>query len=923
FIRKPFSDAELSACLEAAIERDTSNDSLSQRIPGLEAVADQVSQGIVAADLDGRVHYMNRAAEKLTGWSRSEGDGEAFEDVVPLEEIENSENSASEEQQRPRPRRMKLTSRSGESREVEERSAPIKSEGDEVVGLVTILAAAGSGSSSEKGTSGEGEAQVTSLADLETPRDLDGDVPPARANAVRKIAALSRDPAFRKMIGKRDTPPLKPSDPESPAPEKESSIDLSDPTVTQPVFSAAGSPLIDDVGDPLVRVDEDDRITYANSEAIAVFGNGNNLAGLSFWDRFSNQAYEQYQASFHRPLQERRSHRFDFHDTKRGRWYEARVYPSANGILALFSDITSRKLETAEGVRQQRLEGLGLLARGFAHDFNNALTAITGNISLAKERQPDDADLQQMLSEAQRAAIQATGLVQQLMTFAQGGRPIRKSTRISDLVRRILTEQRITNPEIRYQFQGAETELVANVDPAQISRLVENLVTNSATAMDGGGVLIVRCDRVSPEEVVALKGSHDPSGEDYLLVEVIDTGHGMDEDSIGKVFEPYFTTRKKDNASGIGLTVCESIAKAHGGFVQLQSKVGKGTIATFCAPLGLRPDESSSAAVNPSDESPPREVAPIPVSSPPIRRANGENLLVGTRILILEDDAPIRRLMAATLRRAGHEVVETKDGRETVTAYREAVEQQARFHLLICDLTIENGMGGVETMRRLTEMDPDVLAIVSSGYSDAPAMSNPSAFGFKGVLPKPYAPSELRAAVHRILGKSHYLLRVESVQPIAVQFPRYLNRVIHESRTPFPFSYFFSLSCASLCSSESEASACSSETTVSSSAEASSFTTSSGAVSFSADPSSATSSISAGTSSEGGTSAFFDPDFFSPEGLFSFGAPPCCGIFPRAMRVSGNSRTYPSEVSHRKSFRTERAPSVSSIDSGGVFLGGF
>jgi len=143
-------------------------------------------------------------------------------------------------------------------------------------------------------------------------------------------------------------------------------------------------------------------------------------------------------------------------------------------------------------------------------------------------------------------------------------------------------------------------------------------------------------------------------------------------------------------------------------------------------------------------------------ATPPAKEG-GEPLLVGTRILILEDDAPIRRLMAATLRRAGHEVVETKEGRETVAVYTDALEKGERFHLLICDLTIENGVGGVETMRRLLQIDPQVLAIVSSGYSDAPAMSSPAAFGFKGVLPKPYAPTELRAAVHRILTAHHII----------------------------------------------------------------------------------------------------------------------------------------------------------------------
>jgi len=515
------------------------------------------------------------------------------------------------------------------------------------------------------------------------------------------------------------------------------------PTVASPSPSTP----FEEVGDPLLRLDEEGIIRYANTEAIRVFAADRRFVGTPFHDHFDGEDLERYQDHFHRPLADGRRHRFDFHDSSRGMWFEVRAYPSQGGLLALFTDITATRLEAAEQVRQHRLEGLGLLARGFAHDFNNSLTTLTGNIALARERHPDDGELQGMLEEAQAAASKASGLVQQLMTFARGGRPIRERTRLADLVRRILTEQRLRHPEIRYQYQCPDPEIVANVDPAQIGRLVENLLTNSAAAMPDGGVLIVRSSRLSPEAVLRFRSSHTPADEDHLLIEVIDTGHGMSECDLERVFEPYFTTRRENNATGIGLTVCESIARAHGGFILLQSKQGKGTIATFCAPLGRRPDEAGEwegEPAYPNFEIP----APKPVRN---TASSADPLLVGTRILILEDDAPIRRLMAATLRRAGHEVVETKEGRETIAIYTDAMEQGERFHLLICDLTIENVMGGVETMRRLLQIDPDILAIVSSGYSDAPAMSSPAAFGFKGVLPKPYAPTELRAAVHRIL----------------------------------------------------------------------------------------------------------------------------------------------------------------------------
>jgi PAS domain S-box-containing protein len=751
FLRKPFSDSELAVCLESVVERRIAGERLSLRLPGLEAVSQQLPQAVIGSDLDGNVVYLNPSAVALTGWTLSAAANRPMGEIIPLEEIQG-DFSVSDGAPEKTTRRVNLKTRAGELQLVEERSVPIRAADGEAVGLVTVLVAVGVTPTPAPIPHPEADAPVEPPVEFVPP--VAPTHPPARSEALRKIASLSTDPAFRDLLAKRKADPAAAPKSETvaiPAPMPQASL-------PQAVVSAAGSvgeavlpptglAQIEEVGDPLLKIDEDGMIRYANTEAVQVFAPGQRLVGTAFRHHFNLDDSERYEDHFNRPLADGRRHRFDFHDSNRGMWFEVRAYPTQGGVLALFTDITATRLEAAEQVRQQRLEGLGLLARGFAHDFNNYLTTITGNVSLARERIDNDGETQGMLEEAQTAASRATGLVQQLMTFARGGRPIRERTRISDLIRRILTEHRIQHPEIRYQFQGTDSEVIANVDPAQIGRLIENLITNSAAAMPDGGVLIVRSSRIAPEDVLKVRTSHTPADEDHLLIEVIDTGHGMSDQDLGRVFEPYFTTKKANNATGIGLTVCESIAKAHGGFIQLQSKEGKGTIATFCAPIGRRQDELEGAEGMPVY--PNFDIPNLTLGSQV--KDGAEPLLVGTRILILEDDAPIRRLMAATLRRAGHEVVETKEGRETVAVYTDAMQKGERFHLLICDLTIENGVGGVETMRRLLQIDPQVLAIVSSGYSDAPAMSSPAAFGFKGVLPKPYAPTELRAAVHRIL----------------------------------------------------------------------------------------------------------------------------------------------------------------------------
>ena len=762
FLRKPFSDAELAVCLESVVERRIAGERLSLRLPGLEAVSQQLPQAVIGSDLDGNVVYLNPSAVALTGWTFADALNLPLGEVIPLEEPGEEANESTPEKTT---RRVHLKTRTGDWLLVDERSVPIRAADGEAVGLVTVLVAVGSTPAPTPTPTPTPIPHPAADAPAEPANEFvpPHSHPPARSEALRKIASLATNPAFRDLIAKRkiDAPAAKAPEPlqaVAPAPASPQA------SLPQAVVSATGSvgeavlpptalAQIEEVGDPLLKIDEDGMIQYANTEAVQVFAPGQRLVGTAFRHHFNLDDSERYEDHFNRPLADGRRHRFDFHDSNRGMWFEVRAYPTRGGVLALFTDITASRLEAAEQVRQQRLEGLGLLARGFAHDFNNYLTTLTGNISLARERIENDTEMQGMLEEAQTAASRATGLVQQLMTFARGGRPIRERTRISDLIRRILTEHRIQHPEIRYQFQGTDSEVIANIDPAQIGRLIENLITNSAAAMPDGGVLIVRSSRIVPEEVLKVRRSHTPADEDHLFIEVIDTGHGMSDQDLDRVFEPYFTTKKANNATGIGLTVCESIARAHGGFIQLQSKEGKGTIATFCAPIGRRQDELEGVEGMPAY--PNFDIPNLTMASP--AKGGEEPLLVGTRILILEDDAPIRRLMAATLRRAGHEVVETKEGRETVAVYVDAMQKGERFHLLICDLTIENGVGGVETMRRLLQIDPKVLAIVSSGYSDAPAMSSPAAFGFRGVLPKPYAPTELRAAVHRILTAHHII----------------------------------------------------------------------------------------------------------------------------------------------------------------------
>jgi CheY-like chemotaxis protein len=270
------------------------------------------------------------------------------------------------------------------------------------------------------------------------------------------------------------------------------------------------------------------------------------------------------------------------------------------------------------------------------------------------------------------------------------------------------------------------------VDPNQLRRLIGNLVRNAEQAMPHGGELILRCTAPHPEELywkdMVPEFGELPQG---IIIEVKDNGEGISPENLPHIFEPYYSSRKAQNATGLGLTVCESIAKAHGGSLSVRSDHGFGTTVRFYLPVDADEEGVDSLGLDGSDIE--EEVAEAP------------------RILILEDDPLVRSLIVRNLVTQGFEVVETSDGNDTIKRYQEACDQGRPHDLVVLDLTIPNGLGGVRTMERLRQIDPNVLAIVSSGYSDDPVMAKPAAYGFSAVLPKPYEPNDLLRLVRSVL----------------------------------------------------------------------------------------------------------------------------------------------------------------------------
>ena len=393
------------------------------------------------------------------------------------------------------------------------------------------------------------------------------------------------------------------------------------------------------------------------------------------------------------------------------------------GVVVVFRDITEKRRMEQELSRIEKLESIGTLAGGIAHDFNNVLTVILGNISLAMmylETGRAADKIIERLTEAERASMLAKDLTQQLLTFSRGGAPIKKIAFIAELLKdSVIFALRGSN--VRCEFSMPDDLWPAEIDEGQINQVINNLIINADQAMASGGIVKVRAENMT---VKAEHGLPVKDGE-YVKISIEDRGIGIPEDDLPKIFDPYFTTKQK--GSGLGLSTSYSIIKNHDGHITAESQVGVGT--TFHIYLPASPEEILVVE----------------------KKVEGKPIMGEGRILVMDDEKHVRDLAAEMLSSIGYKVTTAIDGTEAIEMYKEAMESGNPFDAVIIDLTIPGGMGGKETIQKLIEVDPQVKAIVSSGYSNDPILANFGEYGFKGVVAKPYKTSELSAVLHRVI----------------------------------------------------------------------------------------------------------------------------------------------------------------------------
>lgn len=395
------------------------------------------------------------------------------------------------------------------------------------------------------------------------------------------------------------------------------------------------------------------------------------------------------------------------------------TYNGEYAVLGVGRDITALKLFDEEQSKMDKLESLGILAGGIAHDFNNFLAAIIGNISLARLMVEPGSNIYEILTSSEHAASKASTLTRQLLTFSKGGEPVKDLISITTLLQESCNFI-LSGSNVIAEFNFSEDLRLINADPGQITQVITNIILNANQAMPEGGRILI-----SAENIEISDNSIIPLEEDsYIKIQIKDEGIGIPEEQLTIIFDPFFST--KQLGTGLGLSTAYSIIHKHHGHILVESEINSGSTFIIYLP-----------SVSDIMEKKQMEIDFLTA--------------VEGRILIMDDKEIIRNTVKAILNRLGYEVECAVNGDEAIEKYSSSMINGNPFSAVILDLTIPNGMGGADTIKELLSIDPDVRAIVSSGYSTDPIMSDYETHGFKGVMRKPYSISQVAYVLQEVI----------------------------------------------------------------------------------------------------------------------------------------------------------------------------
>lgn len=389
-------------------------------------------------------------------------------------------------------------------------------------------------------------------------------------------------------------------------------------------------------------------------------------------------------------------------------------------ILTIFHDITAQKKLEAQLLQAQKMEAIGTLAGGIAHNFNNLLMGIQGYTSLAlldlEKRHP----IYNKLENIEKLVQSGSKLTNQLLGYARGGKYEVRSMSLNRLVKDIADTFGQTRKDIKVHQLLDDDLLGVEVDQGQMEQVMLNLFVNAADAMPSGGDLYVQTQNAASEAMEAK--SYEVKPGDYVILTIRDSGIGMSKDTMARIFEPFFTTKEMGRGTGLGLASVYGIIKAHGGYIDVASDVGTGTTFGIYLP----------ASKNPIDD----------LSDTPKKIQKG----TGT-VMMVDDEKMILEVGEQMLNEIGYEVVTAESGKAAIDLYKQFSE---KIDLVILDMIMPE-MGGSETYDQLKSIDPEIKVLLSSGYSINGQATEILQRGCKGFIQKPFAIKEVSEKIREIL----------------------------------------------------------------------------------------------------------------------------------------------------------------------------
>jgi PAS domain S-box-containing protein len=493
--------------------------------------------------------------------------------------------------------------------------------------------------------------------------------------------------------------------------------------------------LLDAASDAIIVRDLQDRILYWNRGAERLYGwTADESVGANIRDLHLRDMTPLLEEANQALLKEGKWAGNATHLTKDGRQVEVETRltlvrddeGNPKSVLVINTDITEQKRLEAQFLRAQRMESIGTLAGGIAHDINNILSPILLSIRMLQMKFEDEAS-QRLLSVLQNSAERGGVMVKQVLEFARGVEGERIILQLKHLIKEITKTMSETLPKsIEVEcFVPADVWPITG-DPTQIHQVLMNLCVNARDAMPQGGVLSVKAENISIDASYA-RMILDATPGQYVLITVTDTGTGIPAEIISRVFEPFFTTKDQGKGTGLGLSTVLGIVKSHGGFVNVYSEPGKGTQfrAYFPAVESLLTTQARE------------ERADVPLGH-------------GELVLVVDDESAIREITRSTLETFGYTALTASDGTEAVALY---AQNKAAIDVVLTDMMMPY-LDGTATIRALQKINPSVRVIASSGLADDGKAAEAAALGVKIFLSKPYTAEELLNALADTLAGS-------------------------------------------------------------------------------------------------------------------------------------------------------------------------